>query len=66
MKIKRLVSFIYTLKTNPIVNATLTGEVLRLFIEIVVRIENIKDLFIEEYDISQTVNEVILHKTTLY
>lgn len=66
MKIKRLVSFIYTLKTNPIVNAILTGEVLRLFIEIVVRIENIKDLFIEEYDISQTVNEVILHNTTLY
>jgi len=48
------------LETNVIAKEAHTGDILNNLVGIIVRVENIKDMFIGENDISHLVNEVTL------
>ncbi len=58
-KIRRLVNFIYAMEKKFLEKKVFTKEVITSFVEILLRIENIQDLFIGDDDISGLLNEML-------
>jgi hypothetical protein len=57
-RIKRIVDYVYYSVSHPSSEAQLTKELLQKYIEILIRAENIKDMFMGEENISQITDEV--------
>ena len=58
-KIKRIVTFVYSLEKNFLEKKFFTKEVAASFIEIILRAENVQDIFVGDDDISTMLNEAL-------